>query len=195
MFRLSRALRDARNRPDEGDILRKRVQMVPEVIRTLEAADPVILNTLERVAATLNLTLQPRVQLPPTTVRDAAERIYAADDAGNAAHAYRMLIQLSDELADASPELAAVISLDPPPRAHSRYQDAVAGIVELRLSEKKAVIPEWVLVSYGDYHAQWHPLESEDTTRPMVEPSRVPIALRRRGVYIDAAELESDGRI
>jgi len=118
-----------------------------------------------------------------------AEAVAGAVASGSSALAYRSLIQLADDLAAVDPDGLAVLTEMEPLSVGGRWDDAIAGIVELRLREAGVPVPGWVTARVGDPGKPWAP--DHAVVLPLPEPDSVPEPLRRRGIYIEAGEFES----
>lgn len=129
-----------------------------------------------------------RVRGRSSAAQIAAE-ISAALATGDGRHAYRLLIQLADDLEAVDAPRRAALSAEPPLTV-GRWTDAIAGIVELRLREVGASIPAWVITNVGDPRETWEPTRGVTLPWP-ANLAHVPEPLRRRGVAIESSELDS----
>ena len=144
-------------------------------------------STLERIAGAAGVRLLAFPAGGAAFVSETAgalrERVNAGDDAG----AYRQLIQISDDLVRTTPATAALLSYVEPVSTGRGWDAAIAGVVEWRLAQKGAMLPEWIH-SYGvRVDQKWEPLP----TPYEIAPEYVPEPLLRRNVWIEQAELES----
>lgn len=123
-----------------------------------------------------------------TTAARAARTIAAE---ANEWDAYRVFIQLSDDLATVDGTTRVLLTAEKPLSTGTRWDDAIAGLVEHRLQQVGAPVPEWVRDSPGQPDHSWQPQRSHApiTIRPDV--ALVPESFRRRGVLIEESELAS----
>lgn len=104
---------------------------------------------------------------------------------------YRQFLQFSDDLAAVSASGRVQLTSEPPESTDSRWDDAIAGLVELRLNDCGLSLPAWVSASVGDPGSRWEPQRSSLPLTYSSDPSLVPAPFLRRGVLIEAGELES----
>lgn len=104
---------------------------------------------------------------------------------------YRQFIQLSDDLAGVSPTGRVELTSKPPGSTGSRWDDAIAGLVELRLDEVGGSLPTWVTARVGDPSTPWEPRRSSLPLLYSSNPRMVPAPFLRRGVLIESGELDS----
>ncbi|KQQ05852.1 MULTISPECIES: helix-turn-helix domain-containing protein [unclassified Rathayibacter] len=139
--------------------------------------------TLERVAESLGIAFVPVQTGGRRTVADAVQSIGTHDGTAG----YRVLVQLSDDLSAVEPFLRALLAAERPAAISPRWDAAVAGLVEWRLEAVGMPSPAWVMETTGDVGWEWSPSGGPLPARP----DRVPDPLLRRGVLIEADELES----
>ncbi|QEW04643.1 hypothetical protein [Microbacterium lushaniae] len=124
-----------------------------------------------------------------SSAAEIAAELSKAVARGNGRLAYRLLIQLADDLRAVDAAGRVVLAAEEPPNV-GRWSDAIAGIVELRLREAGAPLPDWVVASIGDPNDLWEP--DRGVKLPWgADLKLVPEPLSRRGVAIEASELES----
>lgn len=160
----------------------------PNVARAETAAHAPSVATCERLlrAAGYRLAVLPAITTDvftiATAIRDAVQR--DSDDT-----AYRLVIQLADDLArlHGAERVAAAVA-PPPPSGDERYDALIAGVVETRLDEEHLPHPRW-LSAVPSLDAPWY-VDAQSAGRRRVDAATPP-ALRRRGVLIDASELVS----
>ncbi len=147
--------------------------------------------TAERVAGALGVTFVPVPVRGRTPAAISAAAIAAADDSGDHRLAYRQFIQLADDLIAVDPVTRVMLSAEEPERTGKRWDDAVAALVEYRLTEAGAPLPAWVTRRQGNANVTWEPQRS---TRPLpirADVEKVPDPFRRRGILIEENELLS----
>ncbi|MWV58949.1 helix-turn-helix domain-containing protein [Rathayibacter sp. VKM Ac-2754] len=182
---LIRAMRNAR--VQNGWSLRKAAAKSGLAAPNLSAIETgrrgATVGTLERVAESLGLVFVPVQSGGRATVADAVESIRGQDDST----AYRVLIQVADDLSAVEPFVRALLAAERPAAVSPRWDAAVAGIVEWRLAAVGLPSPAWVVETAGDVGWRWVP-----SSGPLpVRTDRVPAPLLRRGVLLEADELVS----
>lgn len=104
--------------------------------------------------------------------------------------AFRLVIQLNDNLTSVAPEICMALSITPPPlTGDSRYDALLAGLVEFHLSLHSLPLPAWIMESTRKLKMRWivDPyVTSEDSIL-----AKTPKAFRRHNVLINKSELES----
>lgn len=142
--------------------------------------------TAERVARALGVEL---VALNTKGRITAAAAADAIAEAASPQVAYRSFLQLANDLAAASPFDRIVLVAEQPGLTNTRWDDAIAGLVEWLLHKVQAPIPEWVFDRPGDGGARWEPQRTDTLIAVHADIRRAPEPLRRRGVAIEAEEL------
>lgn len=110
---------------------------------------------------------------------------------GEFARAYRAFITLADSLRHVSPEAQLVLTAEPPADAAGRWGDAVAALVEYRLTAAGVEPPQWVAERHGDAEHPWEPRRDTFPIPWPVDLDAVAEPFLRRGILIEANELES----
>lgn len=144
--------------------------------------------TVERIvrAAGFRLTVLPGVGLDAI---EAAGRVRLALLEGDESRAYRFVIQFADDLAAVhGAERVAACVARPAPSGDLRFDAFIAGVVETRLDEEELPRPVW-LRSVAPLTTSWWVDHYTAGSEWIVEAT--PLPLRRLGVLVDAAELES----
>ena len=150
--------------------------------------DPGI-STLEQCLAPLGYSL---IAVPTRTpsVSQISLKIAEAVSRNQNSRAYRLIIQLSDNLKALTPELCLTLSVTPPSlTGDSRYDALIAATVEYHLLENNLPIPAWI----RDIERKLHKPESFDIYEKDLKKlaARTPRAFRRHNVLIDKSELAS----
>ncbi|HEV8625965.1 MAG TPA: helix-turn-helix transcriptional regulator [Acidimicrobiia bacterium] len=116
------------------------------------------------------------------------EAIDAAGRPASEERAFRSLLSLSDGLGSAEPALRVALSVaPPPPTGDTRFDAAIAAVVEYHLTRSKLPVPGWVREPSRTLAEPWTP-------DPYAGPelaAEVPEAFRRHGVLLAERELES----
>lgn len=147
--------------------------------------------TLDRLASTIGIEWIAFAAHGRAPAAVAAEDIVYAEAEGLHAHAYRRFLQLSDDLASSDPVTRVLLSAEDPGASSSRWIDAIAALVEVRLSEAAAPIPGWVAQRPGHPDAVWEPQRSSRPLPLVADHTQVPAEFLRRGVAIERGELAS----
>ncbi|MFF7682525.1 helix-turn-helix domain-containing protein [Microbacterium sp. NPDC007973] len=147
--------------------------------------------TLSRLASSIGVEWIPAVTQGRAPAARAAEEITVAEAHGEHARAYRRFIQLADDLASADPVTRVLLSAEEPDNSPSRWLDAIAALLEVRLGEVSAPVPAWVTARDGQPNAQWEPPRSSRPLSLTADRSHVPPEFLRRGVAIERGELMS----
>jgi len=160
----------------------------PNVARAESIGHSVTVDTLERLlrAAGYHLAVVP---IRGVDTFETGATIRRAIREPNDDHAYRAVIQLADDLAalHGAERVAATVTA-PPPSGDDRYDAFLAGVVETRLDAESLPHPQW-LKDAPSLTSPWF-VDSWTSGSARVAAA-TPEPLRRRGVLIDAAELES----
>jgi len=134
-----------------------------------------------------------RVTILPTRARpvwEAASALAAALEGGDEKSAWRVFIQLSDDLVRAEPALRVALCVAEPARTGEiRYDALLAGIVDHWLTSGRLPVPMWVRTSERICRPSW----DVETLPQLRDTARrhTPPGLRRHGVYLAASELAS----
>lgn len=148
-------------------------------------------STLDRLASTIGLEWVPFDAEGRTPAASAVDDITRAEADERHAQAYRRFLQLADDLASADPVKRVLLSAEPPDESPSRWLDAVAALVELRLREVSAPVPTWAAQRPGHPDAIWEPQRSSRPLPWAADRSQIAAEFLRRGVAIEKGELLS----
>lgn len=160
-----------------------------EIARLEAGGHAVQLQLVDRLVrgAHQRLAVLPTTRTPVAEHADAIAQLLADDDEQRS---FRLVIQLADDLAaESGAERVALAVARPPSTGDDRYDALIAGVTEVRLAQDRLPLPKWLIADslrldelwFVDPHSQGDPAVVEATPKP----------LRRRGVILDAAELES----
>ncbi|WP_404444198.1 helix-turn-helix transcriptional regulator [Microbacterium marinum] len=142
--------------------------------------------TAERIARALGVEL---VALDTKGRVTAAAAADAIKEAASPQVAYRAYLQLASDLAAASPFDRVILSAEQPGATHTRWDDAIAGLVEWLLKRDHAPVPDWVADRPGNADSPWEPQRTNTPVALHADIRRAPEPLRRRGVAIEEEEL------
>ncbi|MFT3798880.1 helix-turn-helix domain-containing protein [Microbacterium sp.] len=142
--------------------------------------------TAERVARALG------VELVALNTRGRVTAAATADAIARAASpqvAYRAFLQLANDLEAASAFDRVILAAEEPVATSTRWDDAIAGLVEWLLVKRDAPVPDWVSDRTGDVDTIWEPQRTNVPLSVHADIRRAPEPLRRRGIAIEAEEL------
>jgi transcriptional regulator with XRE-family HTH domain len=132
-----------------------------------------------------------RLAVLPTrshTVADVADAVYVALRRGDRVRAFRLLVQLNDDLASESGAIRVALTVTPPaPVGDVRYDAYLAALVEHHLTIDRLPVPAWVRQPDRVLTEPWR---VDRSAGPELE-AHTPPAFRRHRVFVDAAELVS----
>ena len=148
-------------------------------------------STIEKIANAARVRLVPVTNDGRTTVAEASTALGEAVRQNNVRRAYRVLVQVADDLTTADPAGRFVLAIEPPAHINPQWDAALAGVTEWRLSQAQLPLPRWVVDEHGNRDWDWTPPLSEATASIPVDLDNVPEPLRKRGVLIEADELAS----
>lgn len=148
-------------------------------------------STIEKIARASRVRLILVKSDGRTSVAEAAAALADAVREDNTRRAYRVLVQVADDLTTPDPTDRFVLALEPPAHISPEWDAALAGITEWRLSQARLPLPGWVTNERGNREWRWTPPLSPATEAIPVHIENVPEPLRERGVLIEADELTS----
>jgi hypothetical protein len=120
---------------------------------------------------------------------DIADSIAEYESSGREEHAYRAFIQLNNGLTTSDAVTQVLLTAAPPRRITPEWDATLAALVEWRLGEKGAPVPSWVVETPGLDAGHWAPWPSIRTVDADLD--LVPEPFLRRGIWLEAGELES----
>lgn len=112
-----------------------------------------------------------------------------AQEHGEHAVAYRAFLTLAADLSQASNEELEELVVDAPEVA-GRWKDAVAALIEHRFAARRIPLPAWVESCDGQPDDPWEPQRDATPLWFPVNLAAVPEPFVRRGVLIEASELD-----
>jgi len=147
------------------------------------------LSTIENYLIVLGYSLIPVPTTKPC-VADFSITIAEAITAGKDSKAYRLFIQLNDNLTSLEPGLCHALSLTPPPPTGDlRYDALIAALVDFHLSKTSLPVPVWVNEPARKLPAKWIVDLYETSEAKLIK--KTPKEFLRRNILIDEAELFS----
>lgn len=123
------------------------------------------------------------------TAADAAASIGSWLTAGDNGAAAQVLLQFANGMSKADAFEVQALSAEVPRDCSPGWSWAIAGIVELSAQRVGISTPTWAVATSGDPTTPWTPWSAD--VAAVVELTRVPEPLRRRGVLIESDELTS----
>jgi transcriptional regulator with XRE-family HTH domain len=146
-------------------------------------------DTLERTASGIGLRLIAVDVGNQALVSDIAQTIAEHEASGAEELAYRAFIQLNNQLVSSSASTQVLLTCVPPVHISREWDAALAALIEWRLHQKDAPIPAWVEDEAGLTGGHWAPWPSIRYID--ADLNLVPGPFRRRGIWLEAGELES----
>jgi transcriptional regulator with XRE-family HTH domain len=126
-----------------------------------------------------------------SSVAEAAAAMADALHENSVGRAYRVLVQVADDLMVADPAVRFVLAAERPVSVTPEWNAALAGVVEWRLNQARLPVPDWVAHERGDATWAWSPALSPASLLIPADATRVPRPLRDRGILIEADEFAS----
>lgn len=147
--------------------------------------------TAQRIADALGVAFVPVIARGRSTAVASVDAIAQAEAVGDHRLAYRQFIQFADDLAAVDPVTRVLLSAEEPDLTGTRWDDAVAALVEYRLVEAGAPLPRWISERGGDPHDPWEPQRAAVSLPFPADVTAVAEPFLRRGVHIEENELAS----
>lgn len=138
---------------------------------------------------TRDLTDELRGRCTAAAVAESCAAYVAQDGVGHAI-AYRQLLQLAADLCEVSDAGLVSLTADEPDDLTGRWKDAVAALIEHRFASRRIPLPAWVDACAGRPDDPWEPQRSATPLWFPVDLSEVAEPFVRRGVLIEASELD-----
>lgn len=148
-------------------------------------------STIEKIANAARVRFVPVKRDGRTTVADAATSIADAVSQNNTKRAYRVLLQVANDLTTPDPADRFVLTIEPPVHVSPEWDAAIAGVAEWRLRQAHLPLPGWIPSVRGNRGWGWTPPLSPASAAIPAREENVPAPLRERGVLIEADELTS----
>lgn len=161
----------------------------PQIAAIESGARDTTVSGLERHLRALlyRLTVLPTRRRPAwEAALDVADHLREADEAS----AFREIVQLSDDLAQSTPDIRVALVVTPPPSTKdARFDALLAGVVDYWLEECAAPRPAWLDEPSRTLDVHWFVeplLELHEAAR-----QATPYPILRHGVVLAEAELRS----
>lgn len=147
------------------------------------------LSTIEECLSNLGYSLIAIPTKKPSVAQFTIGVALALSDSKEA-KAFRLFIQLNDNLKSVTPDICLALCIAPPPlTSDSRYDALIAGLVEFHLSALSLPLPIWINESSRKLKSRWivDPYESSEASILRFTPK----AFLRHNVLINESELTS----
>lgn len=147
------------------------------------------LSTIEQCLSTLGYSLIALPTNKPSVAQFSLSIARALAD-NKETKAFRLVIQLNDNLTSVTPEICLALSIAPPPlTGDSRYDALIAGLVEFHLSLHSLPVPAWIKEASRKLKIRWivDPYVTSETSIL----KKTPKAFLRHNVLINKSEFES----
>ncbi|PFG30683.1 helix-turn-helix domain-containing protein [Paramicrobacterium agarici] len=141
-----------------------------------------------RIAGSLGYRLALIPQYNRASAAEVADVIAAAE---RDQVAYRVFLQLADDLATVDPTARVLLTAEEPGLTKTRWDDAIAALVEMRLLEVGAPVPVWAQDRGVGSADEWEPQRTRFPVAYSTDIEDVPMQFRKRGILITEAELTS----
>ena len=135
-------------------------------------------STIEKIASASRVRLIPVNSDGRTTVAEASTALADAVRQNNVRRAYRVLVQVADDLTTPDPADRFVLAIEPPAHISPEWDAALAGITEWRLNQAHLPLPGWVAEERGNRGWDWTPRLSAAVASIPVDVESVPEPLR-----------------
>ena len=146
------------------------------------------LQTVEAIFSQLEYRLLP-VPYKGLTVQEWGSEINAALAKDNEKRAFRLFLQLNDDLEALPPELIILAALTPPTISNSKYFLLISALVELHLKKTRLPIPAWIATDSRKLESPWF-VDEYSNNRAEISRS-TPIFFSKRNIFISESELVS----
>lgn len=144
--------------------------------------------TAEAIFSQLEYRLLP-VPYKGLTVQEWGSEINAALAKDNEKRAFRLFLQLNDDLEALPPELIIVVALTPPTISNSKYFLLISALVELHLEKNQLPLPAWIASDSSKLKTPW--FVDEYSNNKKETRSSTPIFFSKRNIFISESELKS----
>lgn len=109
---------------------------------------------------------------------------------GKEDRAFRLFIQLNNQLGDLAPEVCLALCIAPPAlTGASRYDALIAGLVEYHLTKRNLPLPRWLAESNRKLPSPWT-VDEYSTPRDKLEVN-TPTSFLKRNILLNETELVS----
>lgn len=125
----------------------------------------------------------------PSTVKKIGKAISSALEDKDEDIAWRLFIQLSDNLVSCQFHYLTQVAQDAPTSISHEWDLALAGLVEYRLNIRNSPLPIWVKDKVGSPGKPWIPYQNEYKIK--IDIAEVPEEFLLRGILIEKRTLES----
>jgi transcriptional regulator with XRE-family HTH domain len=146
------------------------------------------LHTAEQLFSILGYRLVP-VPLKSLTIQEWGSRINEATSEGRERRAFRIFLQINEELSNLEPEILQVAVAVQPNIQDPKYSALISGLVEWHLKKSKLAIPAWVKSNGKKLKSAW--FVDEIAPNKSLIKQKTPSSFSKRNIYISETELRS----
>jgi transcriptional regulator with XRE-family HTH domain len=146
------------------------------------------LHTAEQLFSILGYRLVP-VPLVGLTIQEWGSRINEATSEGREKRAFRIFLQINEELSNYEPEILQVVVTVQPNIQNSKYSALISALVEWHLKKRKLPIPAWVKSSENKLKSAWF-VDQFSSNKSLIR-QKTPPSFSKRNIYISESELRS----
>ena len=146
------------------------------------------LETAEAIFSQLDYRLLP-VPYKGLTIQEWGSEINAALASDNEKRAFRLFLQLNDDLEALPPEYIILVALTPPTISDSKYFMLISALVELHLEKTRLPIPTWISTNSDKLETPWF-VDAHSNNKTEVRRFTPPV-FAKRNIYISKSELDS----
>ena len=146
------------------------------------------LQTAEAIFSQLEYRLLP-VPYQGLTVQEWGTEINAALAIDNEKRAFRLFLQLNDDLEFLPPEFVILAALTPPTISNSKYYLLISALVELHLEKSRLPLPTWIASDSSKLKTPWFVDEYSNNKEEI--RSSTPIFFSKRNIFVSESELKS----
>ena len=123
------------------------------------------------------------------TVQEWGSEINNALEAKNEKRAFRLFLQINDDLGLLEPAILLTITATPPRIDDFHYSSLVEALVEWHLSRRRLQLPTWINLDASKLPEPWF-VDSNESNKAKVR-QKTPAAFAKRHIYLSESELQS----
>lgn len=123
------------------------------------------------------------------TVQEWASKLEGALETGNEKRAFRIFLQLNDELNSYESEMLQVIATTPPVISNTKYSALVSGLVEWHFTKRRLPLPSWLRDRQEVLRVPWFVDELSPNKKQIRQST--PKSFAKRNVFLKESELMS----
>lgn len=123
------------------------------------------------------------------TIQEWGAEIDRTLNEGNEKKAFRLFLQINDELSELEPEILQIVVAVPPLIRDIRYSVLVTALVEWHLKKCKQPLPSWVRTNSSKLLKPWF-VDQLSPNRESIK-RKTPTTFAKRNIYLAESELRS----